>query len=109
MRAWLVAILRNACRDHWRRRRWINPWVRADEMALPDPRAGDGAPAQPDPALERALAKLPEQQRLVLLLFYVEEWSYEEISQALGVPKGTLGVWLKPAKQRLRQSLEEAS
>jgi RNA polymerase sigma-70 factor (ECF subfamily) len=107
MRAWMVAILRNACYDHWRRSRWIDPRVRADEMARPDPRSVYGPPALADPALERALASLPEKQRLVLVLFYAEEWSYEEISQALSVPKGTLGVWLKRAKERLRSALQE--
>ena len=38
MRAWMVAILRNACRDQWRRSRWIDPSLRADEMARADPR-----------------------------------------------------------------------
>jgi len=107
MRAWMVAILRNACCDQWRRSRWIDPRVRADEMVRLDPRPAYNPQALMDPALQHALASLPEKQRLVLVLFYVEEWSYEEISQALGVPKGTLGVWLKRAKERLRSALQE--
>lgn len=40
--------------------------------------------------LRAALASLPEKQKAVVLLSFVEEMSYPEIAQVLGVPTGTI-------------------
>src|SRR5437667_6867556 len=39
--------------------------------------------------LDRAIARLPTEQRSVLLLVTLEEMSYEEVAHALGIPIGT--------------------
>jgi len=40
--------------------------------------------------LERAIAKLPEEQRAVILLVGLEGMRYEEVAEVLGVPVGTV-------------------
>ena len=55
--------------------------------------------------LHRALDQLPEQYRLIVGMFYFEEFSYKQIAQELGVPIGTVMSRLARAKQRLRQQL----
>ena len=52
--------------------------------------------------LERAIARLPEEQRAVLLLVTLEEMSYEEVAQALAVPIGTVMSRLSRAREKLR-------
>ena len=52
--------------------------------------------------LERALERLSPAAREVLLLVGVEELSYEEAAQVLGVPVGTVMSRLSRSRERLR-------
>ena len=52
------------------------------------------------------LARLPEDQRAVLLLIAVEDLSYAEASKVLNVPIGTVMSRLSRARERLQQELE---
>jgi RNA polymerase sigma-70 factor (ECF subfamily) len=80
--------------------------------ALPDP---DPA-AQPVPAadaaelqrrLRAALARLPEEQRLVLVMRHVLELSHQEICEVTGLPIGTVKSRLDRARRRLAALLAE--
>lgn len=51
--------------------------------------------------LEIALDKVKLANKNVLLLFYKEGLSYEEISEAIGRPLGTVKTLLRRAKQEL--------
>lgn len=55
--------------------------------------------------LERALAKLPFEQREVLLLIGLEEFSYDEAARIVGIPVGTVMSRLSRARERLRALL----
>ncbi len=100
LRAWTFSIMHNLFVGQLRR----NDPIRGadDEHAL------DAHAAQPqgDPimALEimRLIALLPDDQRAVLLLVAVEEFSYSEAAQTLGVPIGTVMSRLARARERLR-------
>ena len=52
--------------------------------------------------LDAALARLPDEQREVLLLVALEQMSYEETAKALGIPIGTVMSRLSRARERLR-------
>jgi len=52
--------------------------------------------------LDRAIARLPSEQRAVLLLVTLEEMSYEEVARALGIPTGTVMSRLSRAREKLR-------
>lgn len=54
-------------------------------------------------AIETGLAQLPLKYREVLVLHYLEEMSYADISEVLRVPIGTVGIRLKRAKEALRK------
>jgi RNA polymerase sigma-70 factor, ECF subfamily len=56
-------------------------------------------------ALERAIAALEEDQRLVVILRDVEELSYEEICEVTGLPEGTVKSRLHRARLLLKQWL----
>ena len=56
--------------------------------------------------LEAALAHLPEEQRAVLLLVALEDMSYEEVAQTLGIPLGTVMSRLSRGRERLRGLIE---
>ena len=53
-----------------------------------------------------ALEQLPEEQKSLLLLIGVEDFSYEEAARILGVPIGTVMSRLSRARQRLRSIVE---
>jgi RNA polymerase sigma-70 factor (ECF subfamily) len=59
--------------------------------------------------LSRALALLPAEQREVLLLVGLEQFSYAEASEVLGVPLGTVMSRLSRGRERLRILLESGA
>jgi RNA polymerase sigma-70 factor (ECF subfamily) len=52
--------------------------------------------------LDRAIARLPADQRAVLLLVTLEEMSYDEVARTLGIPIGTVMSRLSRAREKLR-------
>ena len=49
----------------------------------------------------RAIMSLPESQRSTVILVYVEEYSYREAAEILGIPVGTVMSRLSAARQKL--------
>ena len=116
-RTWLYAIAANVVRTHLARRsRWQTVrtfWAggegsedmnRVAELEAPGEDA-ERALVRRD-AIDRALATLTPDQRLVITLRDVEGLDYREIAAALGVPIGTVESRLFRARQRLRPLLE---
>jgi RNA polymerase sigma-70 factor (ECF subfamily) len=61
--------------------------------------------AQLEQIVQRAIGKLEEEHRLLLLLRDVEEMSYEEIMQVTGLPEGTVKSRLHRARQALKEEI----
>lgn len=60
-----------------------------------------------DPAIARALATLPVDQREVVVLRFHLDWTVDAIAEALEVPSGTVKSRLHRALARLESLLEE--
>jgi RNA polymerase sigma-70 factor (ECF subfamily) len=58
-------------------------------------------------ALEQAISELPDDFRAPLMLRLHEEYSYEQIAEALGVPIGTVMSRLYRARERLTRRMKE--
>ena len=58
------------------------------------------------PAIHRAMASLPADQRAAVALFYLQDLSVAEIAAALSVPAGTVKTRLMHARRKLRAALE---
>jgi RNA polymerase sigma-70 factor, ECF subfamily len=58
--------------------------------------------------IDRCIAKLREDQKVVLILYHKEGLSYEEISAKLDIPMGTVKSRLRRARGCLRECLEES-
>lgn len=103
-RPWLWSIARRGFLADRRRKA---PVLAADLSEEPDRSTADVSAAFPvdREALERALAQLPDEQRLMLARFYFEEASYREIAAECGTPLGTVMSRLARAKRRLRKLL----
>ena len=53
--------------------------------------------------LDRALAKLPEEQRTVILLVGLEGMPYEKVAEIIGCPVGTIRSRLSRGREALRE------
>jgi RNA polymerase sigma-70 factor (ECF subfamily) len=56
--------------------------------------------------LEKAIARLPENYRLLVAAHYLDGVQYEQLAAALDLPLGTVKTQLYRAKQQLRRILE---
>jgi RNA polymerase sigma-70 factor (ECF subfamily) len=99
LRAWLFTVRHNV---HVTKLRAARPPDPLDE-AMPElaQRAAQ-ADALLVRDLDRAIARLPADQRAVLLLVTLEEMSYEEVARTLGIPIGTVMSRLSRARDKLR-------
>jgi RNA polymerase sigma-70 factor (ECF subfamily) len=57
-------------------------------------------------ALQKAIASLPEYQRVMIVMYHVDGMAYEEIAEALEMPIGTVKSRLNRARLALRRILE---
>lgn len=103
LRGWLLAIMHNLRMDELRRHGRADLSIDDADLDLPAPPAGDPLALRD---VGTALARLPEGQRAVLLLVGLEELSYAEVAQALGIPQGTVMSRLARGRENLRRLLD---
>lgn len=109
---WLIAIAANTCRDWLKARQ--NSQVPFSTLAAGGPQppasAGDD-PEQREEAdrLLREMEALPEELRVVLMMFYYDGSTYRDIAHALDVSTATVNARLTRARALLRQRLGEPS
>jgi RNA polymerase sigma-70 factor (ECF subfamily) len=100
---WLFSILRSCYLKSERKRRPVAvAGIEMDIENVPEDVAEDEVDSQ---LLQAALNELPEESRLVLVMFYFEDCSYKEIAAELDIPIGTVMSRLARAKERLRKRL----
>lgn len=103
VRAYLFAIMHNAYVDQMASRRRMGAPVALDQVVtrLSEP-AGQHASLELRD-LSRALARLPDEQREVVLLVALEGLSYQETASALRIPLGTVMSRLSRGRESLRR------
>lgn len=116
---WLYRIAVNACKNKlesraYRERRANAPLEAADGGdGGGEGYAGSASPAEELEAkgrrdrIEAAIARLPEDQRVLVVLRDVEGRSYEEIAEGMGLNPGTLKSRLNRARAQLQEWLRE--
>lgn len=103
LRAWLFTILHNQYVNQVRRSVREGAAVGLSEtepLLTRAPHQGNSLELRD---LERAMAKLPEEQRAVILLVGLEGLRYEEVAEVLGVPVGTVRSRLSRGRESLRR------
>jgi RNA polymerase sigma-70 factor (ECF subfamily) len=105
LRGWLMSILHNLFIDGRRQRLATD---QRDQAAATD----DIVPASQEDSVRlqqvrRAFFQLPDEQREALHLVSIEELSYQEAAEVLGVPVGTIMSRIARARERLR-AIEDA-
>jgi RNA polymerase sigma-70 factor (ECF subfamily) len=103
LRAWLFTILHNQHVNHIRRKVREGAVVGLSEREPLLSHAAQQGRRLELRDLERAIAKLPDAQRSVILLVGLEGMRYEEVAVVLRVPVGTIRSRLSRARESLRR------
>ncbi len=120
-KSWLIRIVTNMCYDHLRYQRRrparsLEALTSSDETGEdPDHAAwltsGDASPEDVVMShelaahIQRGIATLPADQRVIMVLSDVQGFSYQEIAEITGIPLGTVKSRLSRARARLREYL----
>jgi RNA polymerase sigma-70 factor (ECF subfamily) len=111
-RVWLFHILANLCRNHLRQRKTHGNVVVAtdDEKFLTavdrrDPEMAMGK-AELQAQVWKAIGLLPEKFREIIILSHFQEMTYDQMAEALEIPRGSVMSRLYYARVRLREILE---
>jgi RNA polymerase sigma-70 factor (ECF subfamily) len=117
--AWFARILVNSCLDRLkkqrRRDRWHASWDTVQGEPRPEPVATGISPehqvvaSEVQRSLGQAIDRLPDRQRLVVLLMHLEGRTPREVSAITGLNESTVRVHLFRAIRRLRRWLEPAA
>ena len=113
IKPWLLAILRNVCRAEYARRGTLAALTTEGLDAAEDCAEGlwSEGEASPESAalrqldgetVQRLIAQLPDQFREALVLREINDLSYREIAEVIGVPVGTVMSRLARARALLR-------
>jgi RNA polymerase sigma-70 factor (ECF subfamily) len=103
---WIYRIVANVC---------VQDSSRPAIVSLDDERAAPAVPSASDrqfgdfelrDRLEKAIARLPANYRLLIAAHYLDGVQYEDLAAALELPLGTVKTQLYRAKQQLRRMLE---
>ncbi len=116
-RAWLMRIVTNRCYDVLRSATRRAADSLDDQMfeaephwssiAAPDDPVGRATQAELGRLLEGALARLPNDQRLAVILCDVQGYAYEEAAEIMGVALGTVKSRLSRARSAVRAVIRE--
>jgi len=120
LKAWLLKILTNTFINRYRRgglersvldgpdtEPLADGWMSTASMsAMRDPETLALRPLL-EAEIDRALAEIPEEFRLAVVLSDVEELSYKEIAEVMGCPMGTVMSRLHRGRKLMQQALHE--
>ena len=119
-KAWFFRILTNCFYSKYRKRKRQGTEIELDdapELYLYCQTAAVGLHAQTeDPAsllmgklateqVEAAIAALPDEYRVVATLYFIQDFSYQEIAEVVGVPVGTIRSRLHRGRRLLQKAL----
>ena len=102
-KTWLMRIAVNVCRDMQRGRWFRHIDRRVTPEMLPDPLV---QPDGRDIDLTLTVMQLPDKLKEVVILYFYQSMSVEEIAGALGLAQSSVSNRLKRAKEKLYAALE---
>ncbi|MGI5816681.1 MAG: RNA polymerase sigma factor [Armatimonadota bacterium] len=114
---WLYRITMNVCLDELRRRKNQplslteddddgEPAGDRDVADLSDEPSSNAEQRELQALVHEAIGRLSEDFRVVIVLYDIRGLSYQEISELLGIPLGTVKSRLNRARQALREEME---
>ena len=103
---WLYRIVFNTAISHKRKNKLITENI--ENRHLENPERADSAMERDDKQVfvARAMRKLNEADQLAIQLFYIKEFSLEEVADLMGQNVNTVKVRIHRARQRLAEELK---
>jgi RNA polymerase sigma-70 factor (ECF subfamily) len=101
---WLYKIARNTCLSAQR----SGAYRKTVSLDAPSEPAGHSYLQATDISLAQCVDRLPEIQRVVITLFYLEEKRVDEVARLLGMPEGTVKSHLHRARTALGAMMKES-
>ena len=111
-RPWLFGIARNVCLEAIRSRRRRTMHEGESMISTKPQHQGSGHAVQQQEELDRlsqALLKLPEDQRLAIHLYYMEDNHVEVARQVIGVSRSNFYKLLAQARESLQEYMNEGT
>ncbi len=105
--AWLKRIMVNTAIDFMRKSKPILIPIEEVREVCVETESEDSVMPEDVQQLKNAMIKLPRGYRLVIDLFYFEDYSHDEIAEFLGISASTSRSQLARAKKRLAELLTE--
>ncbi len=111
--SWIYRIAHNHSVSHWRKYKKENMDLALDDaesllakVLSDETNLIDEIEAKEKYGLiHSALLKIPDNYREILILYFMENKSYEEISDILRIPKSTVGTQIRRAKLKMKKEL----
>lgn len=109
-KTWLIRITINTCKDllrtSWLRR--VTTFGTLEEQnQTQSEQPFDMTQSESNNELYEMIMKLPQRYKEVILLFYYEDFSYDEMAKILNIPKGTVQSRLARGREKLKKMMEE--
>jgi len=101
---WIRHVALNRLRDHFRQE---TRGEKVMERLQGDATMVEPAPELADESLAAAVAKLPQQQRIAVSLYYVEQLSVKEIASSMKLSEGAVKYHLHAGRASLREWVDE--
>lgn len=95
---WITRILIRVCVDIQRRQKRVIPVYEIAEKPTEDERIA---------ALREAIDSLPQKERTMIVLYYMEGYDVRESAKLMGTTKGAVCAGLARAREKLRVYIEE--
>lgn len=95
---WLLRVAINECK-----KTLLSPWRHSESIEEYTASLTFTTPEHSE--LFYDVMALPKKYRIVLYLYYYEDYSTDEISRLLGIPRATVGTHLKRGRERLKTTL----
>lgn len=99
---WLRTVALNRLRGVWRHRAIVKKY----QAAVPGPQTDPGVTSD-HVAIIAALARLDDDQRLVVVLHHLADVATADIAAELGIPEGTVKSRLARGRSRMAELLDE--
>jgi RNA polymerase sigma-70 factor (ECF subfamily) len=106
--SWMYTMMRNIWIDEQRARHRRGQTFVAEDAGMAVGAAGAQESAVELSNVDRALSRLPDEQREAVLLVMVEGYAYKEAAEIIGCPVGTLNSRLVRGRDALLELLGEA-
>lgn len=99
---WLYSVTSNVTISYMRKQKsWLQRVFSSEDVSVPELSSEDG-----QVALDQCIVRLPEQTRIVFVLYSIQGLRHEDIANQLNIAVGTSKAQLHRAKQLLQEMLD---